>query len=112
MGIAAIISTEDVPIPPAVELPPFSPHADPLEPYGEKMALWGAGEFLKAEVRREHLVPTWYMSNLVNGTPIVGLKAGCVTTSMTFDVKHKGTGKEAQGVQMWNEFAYNAEGKF
>jgi len=144
-AVAAIISTEDVPIPPAVELPSFSPHANPLEPYGEKMALWGAGEFLKAEVRREHLVPdcvddltdgalpsvlkpyvgidgtgewmehmasTWDMSNLVIGTPIVGLKAGCVTTSMTFDVKHKGTGKEAQGVQMWNEFAYNAAGKF
>lgn len=144
-SIAAIISAEDAPIPPAVELPSFAPHADPLEPFGEKMALWGAGEFLKAEVRREHMVPdvvddltdgalpsvlkpyvgfdgtgewlehvasTWEMSNMVIGSPIVGLRAGCVVTSMTFDVKHKGTGKVAQGVQMWNELAYNAEGKF
>lgn len=144
-SVAAIISAEDALIPPVVELPSFAPHANPLEPFGEKMALWGAGEFLKAEVRREHMVSDvvddltdgalpsvlkpyvgvdgtgewlehvasmWEMSNMVIGNPIVGLRAGCVMTSMTFDVKHKGTGKAAQGVQMWNELAYNAEGKF
>merc|ERR1711988_1467379 len=81
MGIAAIVSAEDVPIPPAVELPSFSPHANPLEPYGEKMALWGAGEFLKAEVRREHLVPDC-VDDLTDGAlpsvlkPYVGVDVG------------------------------------
>lgn len=54
--IAAICSEEDVPIPPTVQLPAFEPHPSPMEPFAEIMALWGAGELNKAEVRREHFV--------------------------------------------------------
>lgn len=41
---------------------------------------------------------------------IAGLKPGCVMQRMTFDVMHKTTNKEAKGVQMYNEVAYNIEG--
>jgi len=53
----------------------------------------------------------WAMSN-VDVAPIVGLKPGCVMARVSFDVKHKGTGKEAKGVQVFNELAYNADGQF
>jgi len=54
---------------------------------------------------------TWEMTN-VDAVPVVGLKPGCVMMRLTFDVKHKTTGKEAHGVQMYNEFAYNAAGQY
>lgn len=54
-AIAAICSEQDVPIPSTVQLPAFEPNPNPLEPFAEKMALWGAGELLKEEVRREHI---------------------------------------------------------
>lgn len=48
--IAAVFSEDDVPIPPTLQLPALEPHPSPTEPYGEKMALWGAGEFRKIEM--------------------------------------------------------------
>lgn len=147
-SVAAVMSEGDVPIPSAVQLPAFEPHPNPMEPFGEKMALWGAGEFAKPEVRSKHLQPDcvddltdsalavgplgdvfkphvgcdgvglwiehqtlWEMTN-IDVTPVVGLKPGCLTARMTCDVKHKTTGKEAKGVEMYNEFAYNADGQF
>ena len=54
---------------------------------------------------------TWELSN-VDAAPVAGLKPGCVMMRMTFDVKHKTTGKEAHGVRMYNELAYNAAGQY
>jgi len=142
-SVAAVCSKEDAPIPAFVKLPAFEPHPKPLEQFGEKMALWGAGEFSKPEVRSEHIVADcvddltdsvlpdlfkayvgpdgigesidhqvtmWELSN-IDAVPIVGLAPGCVMARVTFDVKHKTTGKEAKGVQQYNEFAYSADGK-
>lgn len=141
---AATLSKDDVPMPSTLQLPTFEPHHSPLEPFAEKMALWGAGEFLDAEMCRKHcaadvvddmtesalpdvLKPqvgpeginewvkymdaTWEMSN-VDAVPVAGLKPGCVMMRMTFDVKHKTTGKEAHGVRMYNELAYNVAGQY
>jgi len=142
--IAAIRSKEDVPIPPAVQLPAFEPHPSPMEPFAAIMSLWGAGELNKAEVRRKHFVvdavddltdtalpdvlkanrgidgtgtwmdyvsTTWEVRN-VEAVPVVGLKQGCVMARMTWDMKHKTTGKEAKRVQQYIELAYDVDGKF
>lgn len=143
-AVAAICSEQDVAIPSTVQIPAFEPNPNPLEPFAEKMALWGAGEFLKEEVRREHIAAdavddqtdsalpdvlkpyrgidgmgesveyadkTWEYSN-VDAVPIVGLKPGCVHVRISMDIKHKKTGKEAKGLQQYNEFAYDVDGKF
>merc|ERR1712216_1090940 len=55
-----------------------------LKPY---VGVDGTGEWM------EHIESNWEMTNMVISNPIVGLRAGCVTMSMTFDLKHKGTGK-------------------
>lgn len=150
-AIAAIMSAREPPFPFAspVQLPAFEPHPDPTVPFAKLMALWGAGELRKPDVRAKHLASDcvddltdialaagplsdvfkphhgvdgagewiehqathWAMSN-VDVQPIAGLKPGCVVARLTFDVKHTGTVREAKGVQMFNEFAYNAEGQF
>lgn len=143
--MAAIMSTEDVEIPPTVPYPAFEPHENPIEPYGKIMALWGAGELMKEEVRREHcavdcvddlsdgVMPDtfkpyhgiegtgewlkhaadfWEMANMEFGSPVAGIKPGCVMQCAKFDLKHTVTGKKAKGVQMYNEYGYNTEGKF
>lgn len=143
--VAAICSEEDVPIPSTVQLPSFEPHPSDglMELYGEKMALWGAGEFSKPEGRSEHFAAdivddmtdpalpdvlkaytgldetgellrhienTWEISNM-DTAAVAGLAPGCVMIRLTFDVKHKTTGKEAKGVRTYLEAAYNADRK-
>jgi len=147
-SIAAIMSEEEVPILKPLSLPAFEPHPNPLEPFGEMMALWGAGEMSKEEVRALHcaadcvddLTDTalatgplgdvfkpqvgldglgawmahtdgqWEMSG-VDAAPVV-IAPGRVMMRLRCDVRHKITGKEAKGVQMFNELAYDADGKF
>jgi len=147
-SVAAIMSEEEGPVPQPLPLPAFEPHPSPLEPFGEMMALWGAGEMSKAEVRAQHcaadcvddLTDTalaagppgdvfkphvgidglgawiahtdgqWDMSG-VDAAPVV-IAPGRVMMRLTCNIKHKVTGKEAKGVQMYNELAYDADGKF
>jgi len=40
-----------------------------------------------------------------------GLKPGCVMQRLDVDVRHKGTGKEAQGIRFYVELAYDVDGK-
>merc|ERR1711988_540934 len=42
-------------------------------------------------------------------TAVVGLKPGCVTQRLDCDVKHEG--KEAKGIVIYIELAYNADSK-
>ena len=46
-----------------------------------------------------------------DSTTETGLKPGCVMQKLDVDVKHKGTGKEAQGIRIYNELAYDVDGK-
>jgi len=46
-----------------------------------------------------------------DSTVEAGLKPGCVMQKLVVDVTHKGTGKEAKGIRIYNELAYDAEGK-
>jgi len=143
---AAISSVEDVPVPPMLTLPLFAPHPDPIQPWTEKMALWGAGEFTKPETKlmEKHIAPgavvdatdtalpevlkvyegregvstwcehteaVWEMSN-IDIKPVTGLKPGCVMHRFVCDVKHKTTGKEVKGVQLFALCAYNTDGQF
>jgi len=59
----------------------------------------------------DHVSTNWEMTNM-DVAPVAGLKPGCVTHRMTCDVKHKMTGKEAKGIQVYTEFAYNDAGQF
>lgn len=54
---------------------------------------------------------TWELSN-IDVAAVAGLKPGCVLQRFTCDVKHNKTGKEAKGVDMYMEMAYNTDGKF
>merc|ERR1711998_765919 len=45
-----------------------------------------------------------------DSTTETGLKPGCVMQKLDVDVKHKGTGKEATGIRIFNELAYDADG--
>merc|ERR1712054_578298 len=45
----------------------------------------------------------------MEATAEVGLKPGCVMQRLEFDVTHKG--KEAKGIVMYIEIAYDADGK-
>lgn len=141
---AAILSVEDVRVPPMASLPAFEPHPKPMEAYAEAMARWGSGDLSKPEVFDryvaqdalndvadsalpsilkayegsaavrewlEHVEDNWELSNM-DVAPVEGLKPGCVTHRMTCDVRHKTTGKEAKGVQMYVELAYNPAGQF
>jgi len=46
-----------------------------------------------------------------DSTVETGLKPGCVMQKLDVDAKHKGTGKEAKGIRIYNELAYDAQGK-
>jgi len=52
----------------------------------------------------------WEFSRF-DSTVEAGLKPGCVMQKLDVDAKHKGTGKEAKGIQIFNELAYDADGK-
>lgn len=53
----------------------------------------------------------WELSN-VDIAMAAGIKAGCVLTYFSCDIKHKATGKEAKGVVSYQENAYNSEGQY
>lgn len=59
----------------------------------------------------DHGSSLWELSNVALA-PVAGLKPGCVLHRLTCDVKHKVTGKEAAGVQLFVECAYDVDGKF
>jgi len=52
---AAILSEEDVPVPPMATLPTFEPHPEPMEAYEEAMARWSSGELSKPEVLEKYV---------------------------------------------------------
>jgi len=52
---AAILSEEDVPVPPMAALPSFEPHPEPMTAYQTLMALWGSGELYEPDVYKKYV---------------------------------------------------------
>lgn len=53
---------------------------------------------------------TWDFKRM-DSSAVAGIKPGCVLQKFAYDVKHKTTGKEASGVEIYWEWAFNKEGK-
>jgi len=52
---AAILSEEDVPVPPMAALPSFEPHPEPMEAYATAMGLWQSGELNQPAVYKAYV---------------------------------------------------------